>query len=153
MEKQKPFFTLKSFTNELRLYDDHLEGEFFGKDLVGAFGNRFYSLRYPEVESVFIRETPDGQVKILEINFDGKPEFEKKHLHPSNLFFRKSRKEDVQKCQRVKELIDYLRKNPFEPEKAVQILYPGKDNETKRFRSLKRTAKLKRKILLFFNIL
>lgn len=152
MEEQKPFFSLKSFTNELRLYEDHLEGEFFGKDLVEAFGNRFYRLRYPEVESVLIKETPDGQVKILEINYDGKPEFEKKHLLPSNLFFRKSRKDDIEKCQRVKTLIDYLRKNPFETEMVMKILYPGKENETPRKRSLKRTVRLKRKILLFFNM-
>ena len=151
MGNGKPFFVLKSFANEVRLYEDHLEGEFFGQDLVEAFGKRFYSLKYSAVERVVITETADRQVVILEIDFDGKPEFEKKHLHPSNLFFRKSRKDKVQECLGVKALIEYLKENPFDEAKAMQVLYPGKDNESKLKAIPRRISKLKSKLLFFFN--
>ncbi|MEE4176473.1 MAG: hypothetical protein V2I46_03095, partial [Bacteroides sp.] len=126
------------------------EGEFFGKELVEAFGNRFYSLKYSEVESVSFSDTPDYQINILEINFEGKPEFEKKHLHPSNLFFRRSRKDDIQKCLGVKAMLEYFRENPFDPEKAMQFLYPAKENEAKTSIARKKIRNLKKRLFLFF---
>jgi hypothetical protein len=123
----EPFFTLRSFTNELRMFEDHLEGEFFGVDIVAAFGKKFYSLKYSEIESVEISDTHDGLVKILEINFAGKPEFEKKHLQASNLFFRNTRRADIENCMMVKRLIEHLMENLYQFEAVEKILNPGKE--------------------------
>ncbi len=131
----EPLIKLRSFTNELRLYEDHLEGEFFGEDIVAAFGNRFYSLKYQEVLSVNITESPDRYMILLEIDFAEKPEFEKKHLHPSNLFFRKSRKEEVKNCLLAKAIIDYLRQNPFDSAAINRILSPENEEFLDQFSS------------------
>lgn len=114
-----PVYTLRSHTNELRLYENHLEGEFIGNEVVSSMGSRFFCLMYSEVDSVVITESPESQMKILEINYAGKPKLEKKHLHPSNMLFRQVRNESLQNCIKVKTLIEYLAHNQYD-EKIVQ---------------------------------
>lgn len=115
-------YTLRSLTNELRFYESHLEGEFIDHAVVGFLGARFFCLLYSEIEAVEISETPDGQMIVLEINYKAKPTPEKKHLHPSNLFFRQQQADAFLRCQKAKALIEFLRDHPFDKELVHEIL-------------------------------
>lgn len=108
---------IKGSTSILTLYSDYIEGEFFGIAAMG--GNFHYKINYNEISSVSIEKV--GETYYLIIDYPNKPLVDKLHKLPSNNNFW-AKKSNMLKYNKAKDIIEFLRNNPYDENRIKQIL-------------------------------
>lgn len=110
----EPIFSVKGVAAILRMYTDHVEGEYFGVEALG--GKKPYVAKYSNIKSIDLVEGTLWQNSYMKINYEGNQISE-----TSKMFFRTSPKKFLL-FKKAKLLIEFLIANTFNDDEIKKIL-------------------------------